>query len=109
VVGVPLVDLLGEVFARVRGVPFVWSRAEEERLRALMPHPVPEVLRRWEIALGTDYPRCNSIRELASNWNAYAQPQARAGPARDIRRGVARAEDQNHDRNRVQADGTIDF
>lgn len=105
-------DGLDAIHQKHRGAPVTWTPELERALMPLVGRDEAEVLRRWDIALQTPFPRCLTVRELARHWDAYsAPPPSTTGPpkARDIRRGVARAEDQDHSTNRVSADGTIDF
>jgi hypothetical protein len=103
-----LEDGIESEFLKQRGVAYSWTAADKNALRQKMGEGVPEILRRWAIALATRYPRCSSVVDLVRRWNDYAAPEA-AGPPKDARKGIARAEDSNHSKNKVQADGTIDF
>lgn len=105
-------DGLDAAYLKAKGVPFDWRRKDEEAIRALLAYPEAEVLRRWEIALNAAFPTCLGVFSLVEHWNAYAAPRTAGGagpPRRDSRRGVARAEDADHSKNRVLPDGTIDF
>jgi hypothetical protein len=55
---------------------------------------VPEILRRWSIALGMRYPKCSTVAVLCGNsWNEYAKAEEQTGPPRDVRKGRVGAED----------------
>lgn len=71
-------DGIERLFHESRGAEFSWANGGERKIGLLLKHGEAEILRRWEIALGTRYPRCSSIGELVANWDAYAAPEAAA-------------------------------
>lgn len=107
-VGDSLLDRVTAAFFEARRQSYALDRKDEAALRVLIIKAKgaalsaeDEVLRRWGIALAwRGFPACSSLAQLAQHWNHYAQPQeATTGPparAADARRGVVRAEDQQH-------------
>jgi hypothetical protein len=84
-------------FKKLRGTAYRWSSQDEFELRQALDLGVPEILRRWGIALRREgYPRCDSVRDLVKHLNAYAADPPRKSNPGDPRRAPIRAEDQNH-------------
>lgn len=85
-------DRIDAEFRRIQnGATYAWTLDDEKAVGDLLRMSngqTSEVVRRWEIALRrTVYPRCGSIRDLATHWNAYATeatgpPRASRGPVR---------------------------
>lgn len=101
----PLTDALVSADAEVTGKPYghrggrdakavseCLALADQDAATSAEKAPA-EVLRRWRIARRwRGFPACNSLSDLAANWNAYAREQAASGPVN--LRAPVRAETQ---------------
>lgn len=101
----PLTDALVAADAEVTGKPYghrggrdakavseCLALADQDAATSADRAPV-EVLRRWRIARRwRGFPACNSLSDLAANWNAYAREQAAVAPTN--LRAPVRAETQ---------------
>ena len=87
----PLMERLGEIFARVKGQPYAsHPQHDGDAMRALLTLASGRedlIAERWERALRrSTYPRCSTLRELARQevWNATAAEDV-AGNTRQTR------------------------
>lgn len=101
----PLTDALVAADAEVTGKPYghrggrdakavseCLALADQDAATSAEKAPA-EVLRRWRIARRwRGFPACNSLSDLAANWNAYAREQAAVAPTN--LRAPVRAETQ---------------
>jgi hypothetical protein len=99
-VGSPaLRDRLADAFREARGAEFAWTFDDEQagkRLLQLAQGNEDEVVRRWRNGLlRARFPTCNSLRDLAKHWNAYATgevlPESKVSTNRTGKQEVGRS------------------
>lgn len=88
-------ERLEAAFRQIKGVAMTWNVSHENDLRQLHNQTEDEVVRRWLIALETPYPRCSTVRELVRGWDHYATAPPSGKPKPDVRKGYARADEQD--------------
>lgn len=98
--GDSLAERMGAVFRAAKGRDYALRRGDVDALaRLTRAEGDAEVLRRWAIGVAwLGYPSCSTWAELEKHWNHFAKPKE-AGPpgkARDVTRGVVRAEEAKH-------------
>lgn len=78
--GNSLRDALEQRWQEATGAPYAWDERRDghatRRILQLAGDDAREVLRRWDVALATRYPRPTSVADLARHWNAYAAAEA---------------------------------
>lgn len=77
-------DAMDATFKRRRRRPYRWSFEDERKFGELMDQPVPEILRRWDLALRrTVFPICTCVADLAKHWNAYGAEEPKKSLLRE--------------------------
>lgn len=100
-------DALLLAFQEERGAPYRFTKADGVQLANLVKsYDTPEIERRFRVGLRRpNYPRCDSIAQLAQNWNAYTS----TATAPLTRQKRVAAEDNNHSKEDIGRDLLSDW